>query len=422
MRIRKSRMSSRFTPEFCEAHGIVYGPALDSTRRIISEFNRQPPESTETRIAKPLMLDATKEVHNDAGTSHTSEETESAPIRIRDFVLAPHVRSTAGKKFQYCARTHQSTASVSDAGRATDSSERTATQHSNGTRSKVPTEKVNSDASSRPVGKRKLEQQKKAPPVQHVEPETPRNPQVPKQFTSNKSVTGSGQITGSRKRPRSKIMEPDSRTAQDKGTARPRSDYECRAREPATCTDTDMVLSSGTPMRELDVVFSTGAAGRRPEVEERRQGNESKEKTPGASNFPEGWSYRGLAQIAEQDKPPQGKQCGRTDGRSWRCPLKVQEGYTLCEHHLSKFRIKKISKENKRKRYIEWKRKRQLELEQQEEKEKGEQDVEQDEDEQKRLEPPTPDSVPDQTPATGEHDVPMRFRRKQKKTVKLSVL
>ncbi|KAL2644327.1 hypothetical protein R1flu_011914 [Riccia fluitans] len=409
MRIRKNRTSSRVIPEFCLTHGAFEKVKLDQ-----AEFNSQQLESI-TRIAEP-SLDGIRLDDKDVHTcrSHSSLQNEcTTSTRTRDIP-----RGNAGlggcKNHQcYSAETRQSNGSESDAGRKTDSLERTSKQQrSHGMPPKSPaplmSDKVKSDASSKPMGNRKKFDHKEAPGESEVTRDS-------LEKLTTVSVTGNANgVTGRRKRHRSK-MEPDSDMVQKKkGTAMSnRSVGEVYAREPAVLA-ADMEVSSGMRDRKLIKV-----------EEESYQGTEGTDKSPASACFPAGWAYRGLAQIAEQDKPSQGKQCGRTDGRSWRCPLKVQEGFTLCEHHLSKFRLKKLSKESKRQKSSH-RRSRQRQQQQQQQQQL---DLEEDEKQEQQLEQETHDSACDenesvksaQTLLNSENDVPMRSRRKHR-TVKLSVL
>ncbi|KAL2644330.1 hypothetical protein R1flu_011917 [Riccia fluitans] len=402
MRIRKNRTSSRVPPGFCLAHGITQ--EAQNFRKLNASESLSPQLGKPlTQIVKPV-LDSGK-LHVDFNRIHDSLDDECTSIKIRDSVLEHRESARLGgcKKQHHVSsesRDRQS-GSESDAGRVTASTKRAAEQHKSGKPPRVPaplTEKSN--PSSRPTGKRRKAQLQEVPAVES---------EIPKLTT--KSGTGTGHIkndTGIRKRRRSKV-EPDLSIAlkRKKGTAETRLEDEGGgyAHEPAADTE----VSSGTTERKLT-------------VEEEHQGSGSTGKSDPASPscFPAGWSYRGLAQIAEQDKLPQGKQCSRTDGRSWRCPLKVHNGYTLCEHHLSKFRLKKVSKENKRHKYLQVRRQRQRQQQQLQWEE---------DDEQQQVEQETPNSTPDendiaesaQTSASMERDVSMRFRKRHK-TIKLSVL
>ncbi|KAL2644326.1 hypothetical protein R1flu_011913 [Riccia fluitans] len=395
MRIRKNRTSSRVTPEFCLAHGISFEMVTNFSHLDPAESNSPQQLESSTGIAKP-PTDACELSQSVTTIIHSSLEKDCTSVKIRDFVSdqRARTRSAGCKNHHYPSEsTPQSTGSDSDPGLATDSMERATSQH---TDEKPPTsfsDKVKSDARSKPTGKRSSRKSEQEVPV---ESGIARN-SLPKLTTmAVRGTNHNKDETGSRKRRRRSKRDPDPSMDEKNGTGKSARSV----REPATAAD--MELLSGTTEEKLSD----------PDDEE-QQRSERSGNSPGSACFPAGWSYRGLAQIAEQDKPPQGKQCSRTDGRSWRCPLKVQEGFTLCEHHLSKFRSKKLSKENKRQK-ISNRRRRQLKR---------------DKHAQPQFEQETPSSAFDekeivetlQTLSTTEHDIPMRFRRKHR-TVKLSVL
>ncbi|KAL3697536.1 hypothetical protein R1sor_011612 [Riccia sorocarpa] len=428
MRIRKNRTSSRMVPEFCVAHDSAFAKLGGFRALDPADSGESPQLESSARIGKS-SLDAGK-VHGDVITAQASPENGCSPIRIRDFVLAHgenatgrcknvNQQSTSENPSESPSRNQQANGSDnSDGGRATDSSDKTSSrQRSHGKPPKpapVTRNKVKSGSSSKATAKRRKSDQED-PAESEITCDSP-------QKLKTMSVTGNGSgvaiAAGRRKRHRSK-MEPDSSNMPQKGSrAKSKSEgyAEDEACEPAEAADME-VSSSGNTEKKLKV-----------QEEDRDTGG--KDKSPASSSFPPGWSYRGLAQIAEQDKPPQGKQCGRTDGRSWRCPLKVQEGSTLCEHHLSKFRLKKLSKESKRQQLSNRRRQRQQQPQPQKLEEEEEQQEKEQQQEQER-EPDGPNSTSgheeneieqnSQIPATTEHDAPTRSRRK-KRTVKLSVL
>ncbi|KAL3697565.1 hypothetical protein R1sor_011641 [Riccia sorocarpa] len=424
MRIRKNRTSSRMVPEFCLAHDSAFAKLGGLRALDPADSGEFPQLESSARIGKS-SLDAGK-VHQDVITTQDSLENVCTSVRIREFVLAhgenatgrfknANQQSTSENPSESPSRNQQAYGSDSDGGRATDSSDKTSSrQRSHGKPPRpapVTRNKVNSGSSSKATAKRRKSDQED-PAESEITCDSPQ-----KLKTMSVTGNGSGVAAGRRKRHRSK-MEPDSSNMPQKGSsAKSKSEgyAEDDACEPAEAADME-VSSSGTTERKL-------------KVQEANRDTGGRDKSAASSSFPPGWSYRGLAQIAEHDKPPQGKQCGRTDGRSWRCPLKVQEGSTLCEHHLSKFRLKKLRKESKRQQLSNRRRQQQqpppppqkLEEEEQQEKEQQEQE----------REPHGPNSTSDheeneiginsQIPATTEHDAPTRSRRK-KRTVKLSVL
>ncbi|KAL3697557.1 hypothetical protein R1sor_011633 [Riccia sorocarpa] len=386
MRIRKNRTSSRVEPEFCVAHDSAFHKSRGFRVLDPADSGESPQLESSSLTGKP-SLDASN-VDKDLTTTHDHDSLEnectSIRIRIRDFVLA-----------------HRANARVGIGRCATNSSDRTSSQRSDRnppSPAAVTSDKVNSDASSKATGNRR-KSDKENPAESEITRDSPQ--QLP-----TMSVTGNGNgVTRRRKRHRSK-MEPDSSNMPQKdGTPKSKlagdaRDYAC---EPAE--------------------VSSGTTEKKPKVQEGDSDVGSRDKSAASSCFPVGWSYRGLAQIAEQDKPPQGKQCGRTDGRSWRCPLKVQEGFTLCEHHLSKFRLKKLNKESKRQKLSNRRRQRQQQRQNLDEENEEQQDPEREQDG-----PNSPFNHEEidiersaQIPATTEHDIPVRSRRKHR-TVKLSVL
>ncbi|KAL3697521.1 hypothetical protein R1sor_011597 [Riccia sorocarpa] len=418
MRIRKNRTSSRVVPEFCVAHDSAFHKSRGFRVLDPADFGESPQLESSSLTGNP-SLDASK-VDKDLTTTHDHDslgnECTSIRIRIRDFVLAHRANARVGigrckNLNQQCSNenssespsAYQADGFRSDAERATNSSDRTSSPPSPAA---VTSDKVNCDASSKATGDRRKSDDKENPAESEITRDSPQ--QLP-----TMSVTGNGNgITRRRKRHRSK-MEPDSSNMpQRDGTAK--SKLERDARDYAC-----------EPAEGADLEVSSGTTEKKPKVQEGRDSDVgSRDKSAVSSCFPVGWSYRGLAQIAEQDKPPQGKQCGRTDGRSWRCPLKVQEGLTLCEHHLSKFRLKKLSKESKRRKLSNRRRQRQQQRQNLDEENEEQQGPEREQDG-----PNSPSNHEEiniersaQIPASKEHDIPVRSRRKKHRTVKLSVL
>ncbi|CAM6104847.1 unnamed protein product [Calypogeia fissa] len=145
-----------------------------------------------------------------------------------------------------------------------------------------------------------------------------------------------------------------------------------------------------------------GGDRKRVRVKTQKVESSVQQKSPGEDIFPKGWKYKGLAQIAEKDEATNGqvkKLCGRTDGHNWRCPLRVVEGFSLCQHHLNKARAKKMGKSNQQKKESE--------------KKKSDETI---------ISPHTSDSAASIEPSLpSEHHVPTKLRRRHK-TAKLSVL
>ncbi|KAL3697522.1 hypothetical protein R1sor_011598 [Riccia sorocarpa] len=414
MRIRKNRTSSRVTPEFCLAHGIVsFEKKQDFSQSTATESISSLGDHC-TELEKP-ELDASP-LHEDFNkTDHSLDDDKRASVSIQS-TIGGMGRLGECKKHRFSSETPQSNESDTDAACTIDpkhlDDRTTAKLH---IRVKPPSsslhDKVKSNPSSKPTGKgsQRSDLQKEVAEESEITHSSLLKPTII-------SVTGTGY--GSRKRRRSRTIEPRSAVAYGgkKGTGKPRfegegygHDYKPAAAAPAA----GMAMEVSRRKKERKFAIE----------EEENEGYRSRVEFAEGSSFPAGWSYRGLAQIAEKDKAPQGKQCSRTDGRSWRCPLKVQEGFTLCEHHLSKFRLKKVSKENRRQKSLHWRRQRRQQQEQILQS-KGDEEEHQLEQETRNSSAPdessrTAESV--QTSASSERNVPMRFRRKHK-TVKLSVL
>lgn len=66
-----------------------------------------------------------------------------------------------------------------------------------------------------------------------------------------------------------------------------------------------------------------------------------------------GWRHLVDSVPKEENDSKQGNQCARTDGRRWQCPLRANVGYSLCEHHLNKFRMKKARAVQQRRAMVE---------------------------------------------------------------------
>ncbi|KAL2644331.1 hypothetical protein R1flu_011918 [Riccia fluitans] len=427
MRIRKHRSSSRVIPEFCITYALEQARNIETLEATKIECPLlQPP----TRITGKLPVDDKKQVrHLDVRSVHTSLDSESSSIRIRDFVLAhrgENGRTDGSTKRSFSSETLQHGSEL-DAGHATASTERTAKGKVKEKTQRSPssfqfTEKVKSDARWKPPGET-------GEFGTLVKSEKILNPHS-KLTTTRVWETGCTKNDAvSRKRQRTSKMESDSSLAQEKGSAtktKSRGEEDCAAGRSKDA----MAISEKKKARKL-AADKEGLEGSSERI---------RDKLPvqAAFSFPAGWSYRGLAQIAEHDKPSQGKQCGRTDGRSWRCPLKVQEGFTLCEHHLSKFRLKKLSKES-RKQKAQLCRPRPQRQQQpaaimvhhEQQRRQLEHEVEEEFEEEKEEETaadssllPAVDEIAGtaQTPPTvDEQDSPTRFRRRHK-TVKLSGL
>lgn len=78
--------------------------------------------------------------------------------------------------------------------------------------------------------------------------------------------------------------------------------------------------------------------------EEKAQVPESEAKIrPGRSGRPKKLKYMKQENVGEL-----GKQCNRTDGKGWVCPLLAKPGYQLCDHHLDKLRCKPGSRSKKK--------------------------------------------------------------------------
>ncbi|KAL3697556.1 hypothetical protein R1sor_011632 [Riccia sorocarpa] len=374
MRIRKNRTSSRVTPEFCLAHGIVLFEKKQNFSQSTATESISSLGDHCTELQKP-GVDA-NELHEDfSKTDHSLDDDKRASINIQS-TIGGMGRLGECKKHRFSSETLQSNESDTDAGCTIDpkhpDDRTTAKLH---IRVKPPSssldDKVKSNASSKPTGKRSQ---------------------------------------------RSDLQKEEKRTGKPRFEGEGYGhDYKPAAPAPALAPAAGMAMEVSWRKKERKFAIE----------EEENEGYRSRGEFAEGSSFPAGWSYRGLAQIAEKDKAPQGKQCSRTDGRSWRCPLKVQEGFTLCEHHLSKFRLKKVSKENRRQKSLHWRRQRRQQQEQILQS-KGDEEQHQLEQETRNTSAPdessrTAGSV--QTSASSERNVPMimRFRRKHK-TVKLSVL
>ncbi|KAL3697566.1 hypothetical protein R1sor_011642 [Riccia sorocarpa] len=424
MRIRKNRTSSRVTPEFCLALGIIPFEKKQNFSQ-----SKAPTESISlledhcSELEKP-EFDAS-EIHEDFNRIDGSlDDDKRVSVKLKD-TIEGNARLGECKKHGFSLETPHSNGSESDAGRrrAIDSDHPETTMAKQRSRVKPPrsslTDKVKSNASSKPTENRS--QRSELPKEEEVLEESGIShgplPKLTIMSVASTAVHGSTSGTGSRKRRRSKIIEPDSNVTYvgKNGNAKSRFEGEGCGHDykpAAPGAGMGMEVSSRKKERKLAV------------EEEETEADRSPGKSPEAPSFPAGWSYRGLAQIAEQDKPPQGKQCSRTDGRSWRCPLKVQEGFTLCEHHLSKFRLKKVNKENRKQKLLHWRRQR-CQEEQQVLPLEGDE-----EQHQHQHEPETPtSSAPGesriaesvQTSGSSERNVQKRFRKRHK-TVKLSVL
>ncbi|KAL3697537.1 hypothetical protein R1sor_011613 [Riccia sorocarpa] len=448
MRIRKNRTSSRVTPEFCLAHGIIpFEKKQNFSQSKAATESISLLEDHCSELEKP-EFDAS-EIHEDFNRIDGSlDDDKRASVKLKE----GNARLGECKNHGLSLESPHSNGSESDAGRrrAIDSNHPETTIAKQRSRVKPPrsslTDKVKSNASSKPT---EIRSQRSELPKEEVLEESGIShgplPKLTIMSVASTAVDGSTSGTGSRKRRRSKIIEPDSNGKN--GNAKSRFEGEGCGHDykpAAPAAGMGMEVSSRKKERKLAVEVEETEADRSPgkspeagmgmEVssrkkerkvaveEEETEADRSPGKSPEAPSFPAGWSYRGLAQIAEQDKPPQGKQCSRTDGRSWRCPLKVQEGFTLCEHHLSKFRLKKVSKENRKQKLLHWRRQRWQE-------EQQVLPLERDEEEhQDEQETPT-SSAPDesriaesvQSSGSSERNVPKRLRRRHK-TVKLSVL
>ncbi|KAG6544350.1 hypothetical protein Mapa_014184 [Marchantia paleacea] len=438
MRIRKNRTSSRVIPEFCVTHV----EKVDNLKHVDAARFDPPPllvlqqqqKKEKHPIRKqqqqqPLDVD---ELELDAAAILNSLDNESSSYKIRDFVLAQgdNAKPQGGgsENNHNCVSRLRQSGSESDTGHAAGSRKRIV-KHAADARSSKSTsvsggDKINSDTTSKAMAK--------AEEIESAHEQTLAKSEViddpPPPLTKKPTTVDSGNTRSvfvCRKRHRRQV-ESDSSPAQEIGTKSEDEDYKyCGSGAGAGGA------ANGAAAEKL--------VGKVVAKEESMQ-VEGTERCPTA-NFPMGWSYRGLAQIAEHDKATQGKQCGRTDGRSWRCPLKVLEGFTLCEHHLTKFRLKKLCKGNKKQKaspqqsrdrqHQQQQQQQQQQIQQQQQQEQHHHQQQQQQQHQQQRSPPSPPSPPPQSEiskampqsptTTLEHDVPMKFRRRHK-TVKLSVL